>query len=47
MLLAPYLRKFGKFTVPQFVGDRYYSKRASSLSVICQIIASTTYIIGQ
>jgi cation/acetate symporter len=47
MLLAPYLRKFGKFTVPQFVGDRYYSKGASSVAVICLIIASTTYIIGQ
>src|SRR6056300_1604203 len=39
MLLAPYLRKFGKFTVPQFVGDRYYSKGASSVAVICLIIA--------
>jgi cation/acetate symporter len=47
MLLAPYLRKFGKYTVPQFVGDRYYSKGASSVAVICLIIASTTYIIGQ
>ncbi len=47
MLLAPYLRKFGKFTVPQFVGERYYSKGASSVAVICLIIASTTYIIGQ
>ncbi|PLY00921.1 MAG: cation acetate symporter [Desulfuromonas sp.] len=47
MLLAPYLRKFGKFTVPQFVGDRFYSKGASSVAVICLIIASTTYIIGQ
>ena len=47
MLLAPYLRKFGKFTVPQFVGERYYSKAASSVAVVCLIIASTTYIIGQ
>ena len=47
MLLAPYLRKFGKYTVPQFVGDRYYSKGASAVAVICLIIASTTYIIGQ
>ncbi|MGW8311894.1 MAG: sodium:solute symporter family protein [Desulfuromonadales bacterium] len=47
MLLAPYLRKFGKYTVPQFVGDRYYSKGASSVAVICLIIASVTYIIGQ
>ena len=47
MLLAPYLRKFGKYTVPQFVGDRFYSKGASSVAVICLIIASTTYIIGQ
>jgi cation/acetate symporter len=47
MLLAPYLRKFGKFTVPQFVGDRYYSKGASSVAVVCLLIASTTYIIGQ
>jgi len=47
MLLAPYLRKFGKYTVPQFFGDRYYSKLASSVAVICLLIASTTYIIGQ
>jgi len=47
MLLAPYLRKFGKFTVPQFVGDRYYSKGASTVAVVCLLIASTTYIIGQ
>jgi cation/acetate symporter len=47
MLLAPYLRKFGKFTVPQFVGDRYYSKGASSVAVICLLAASVTYIIGQ
>ncbi len=47
MLLAPYLRKFGKFTVPQFVGDRFYSKGASTVAVICLLVASTTYIIGQ
>ena len=47
MLLAPYLRKFGKYTVPQFVGDRYYSKGASSVAVVCLIVASVTYIIGQ
>jgi cation/acetate symporter len=47
MLLAPYLRKFGKFTVPQFIGDRYYSKTASSVAVLCLLTASITYIIGQ
>ncbi|PLX78940.1 MAG: cation acetate symporter [Desulfuromonas sp.] len=47
MLLAPYLRKFGKFTVPQFVGDRYYSKGASTVAVMCLLAASVTYIIGQ
>jgi len=47
MLLAPYLRKFGKFTVPQFFGTRYYSQGASTVAVICLLIASTTYIIGQ
>ena len=47
MLLAPYLRKFGKFTVPQFIGDRFYSKTASTVAVICLLSASTTYIIGQ
>ncbi|MGK2907843.1 MAG: sodium:solute symporter family protein, partial [Desulfuromonadales bacterium] len=47
MLLAPYLRKFGKFTVPQFVGDRFYSKGASAVAVLCLIVASVTYIIGQ
>lgn len=46
-LLAPYLRKFGKFTVPQFIGDRFYSKSASTIAVICLLIASITYIIGQ
>ncbi|OEY67835.1 sodium:solute symporter family protein [Marinobacter sp. X15-166B] len=47
MLLAPYLRKFGKFTVPQFVGDRFYSNSARLVAVICLIIASVTYVIGQ
>jgi cation/acetate symporter len=47
MLLAPYLRKFGKFTVPQFVGDRFYSKGASTVAVVCLLAASLTYIIGQ
>lgn len=47
MLLAPYLRKFGKFTVPQFFADRYYSKGASTVGVICLLAASLTYIIGQ
>lgn len=47
MCLAPYLRKFGKFTVPEFIGDRYYSKAARIVAVICLIIASVTYVIGQ
>jgi cation/acetate symporter len=47
MLLAPYLRKFGKFTVPEFIGDRYYSKTARIVAVLCLIIASITYVIGQ
>jgi hypothetical protein len=47
MLLAPYLRKFGKFTVPQFIGDRFYSKSAPTVAVICLLTASLTYIIGQ
>jgi cation/acetate symporter len=47
MLLAPYLRKFGKFTVPEFIGDRYYSKTARIVAVICLIVASVTYVIGQ
>jgi cation/acetate symporter len=46
-LLAPYLRKFGKFTVPEFIGDRYYSKLARNVAVICLLVASITYIIGQ
>jgi len=47
MLLAPYLRKFGKFTVPDFIGDRFYSNTARLVAVICLIIASVTYVIGQ
>ena len=47
MLLAPYLRKFGKFTVPDFVGDRYYSQFARIIAVICTIIISFTYVAGQ
>jgi cation/acetate symporter len=47
MLLAPYLRKFGKYTVPEFVGDRYYSQTARIVAVICLIVISTTYVIGQ
>lgn len=45
--LAPYLRKFGKFTVPQFIGERFYSKTASTVAVLCLLVASITYIIGQ
>jgi cation/acetate symporter len=47
LLLAPYLRKFGKFTVPEFIGDRFYSKSARLVAVICLIVASVTYVIGQ
>lgn len=47
MCLAPYLRKFGKFTVPEFIGDRYYSNVARVVAVICLILASITYVIGQ
>jgi len=47
MLLAPYLRKYGKFTVPEFIGDRYYSKAARVVAVLCLIVASVTYVIGQ
>ena len=47
LLLAPYLRKFGKFTVPEFIGDRFYSKTARMVAVACLIIASVTYVIGQ
>ncbi len=47
LLLAPYLRKFGKFTVSEFIGDRFYSQTARMVAVICLIVASTTYVIGQ
>jgi cation/acetate symporter len=47
MLLAPYLRKYGKFTVPEFIGDRFYSKSARGVAVLCLIICSVTYVIGQ
>ncbi|MDG2460233.1 MAG: cation acetate symporter [Luminiphilus sp.] len=47
MLIAPYLRKYGKFTVPEFIGDRYYSSAARVVAVICLIICSVTYVIGQ
>lgn len=47
MLIAPYLRKYGKFTVPEFIGDRYYSDAARVVAVICLIICSVTYVIGQ
>ena len=47
LLLAPYLRKFGKFTVSEFIGDRFYSPTARLVAVICLIVASTTYVIGQ
>jgi cation/acetate symporter len=47
MLLAPYLRKFGKFTVPEFIGDRFYSPTARMVAVVCLIVASITYVIGQ
>ncbi len=47
LLLAPYLRKFGKYTVSEFIGDRFYSQTARVVAVICLIVASTTYVIGQ
>ncbi|NRB38826.1 MAG: cation acetate symporter [Pseudomonadales bacterium] len=47
MLLAPYLRKFGKFTVPEFIGDRYYSQTARVVAVLCLIFISFTYVAGQ
>jgi cation/acetate symporter len=47
LLLAPYLRKFGKFTVPEFIGDRFYSRGARLVAVLCLIVASITYVIGQ
>ncbi|ALJ06713.1 sodium:solute symporter [Pseudalgibacter alginicilyticus] len=47
LLLAPYLRKFGKFTVPDFIGDRYYSNTARFVGVICALLVSFTYVAGQ
>jgi len=47
LLLAPYLRKFGKFTVPDFIGDRYYSNAARMVAVVCALIVSFTYVAGQ
>ncbi len=47
LLLAPYLRKFGKFTVPDFIGERYYSKNAQLVALICAIFVSFTYVVGQ
>lgn len=47
MLIAPYLRKYGKFTVPEFIGERFYSKTARAVAVLCLIICSVTYVIGQ
>ena len=47
LLVAPYLRKYGKFTVPEFIGDRFYSRTARAVAVVCLIICSVTYVIGQ
>lgn len=47
LLLAPYLRKFGKFTVPDFIGERYYSNAARTVAVICALVVSFTYVAGQ
>jgi cation/acetate symporter len=47
LLLAPYLRKFGKFTVPDFIGDRYYSNTARAVAVFCALLVSFTYVAGQ
>ncbi|NNF98426.1 MAG: cation acetate symporter [Desulfobacteraceae bacterium] len=47
MMLAPYLRKYGKFTVPEFIGDRFYSQQARIVAVLCLITCSVTYVIGQ
>ncbi|WP_268223828.1 sodium:solute symporter family protein [Sinomicrobium oceani] len=47
LLLAPYLRKFGKFTVPDFIGDRYYSSTARTVAVFCALLVSFTYVAGQ
>src|SRR5512133_2788867 len=45
--LAPYLRKYGKYTVPQFVGDRYYSSAARLVAVLCALVISFVYVVGQ
>ena len=47
LLLAPYLRRFGKFTIPEFIGERYYSDAARVVAVICLIVISFTYVAGQ
>ena len=47
MLFAPYLRKYGKFTIPHFIGDRYYSQLARVMAVVCAIFVSFTYVAGQ
>ncbi|MEZ4899935.1 MAG: hypothetical protein R2806_24060 [Saprospiraceae bacterium] len=47
LLLAPYLRKFGKFTVPDFIGERYYSQGARLVAVIAALFVSFTYVVGQ
>lgn len=47
LLLAPYLRKFGKFTLPDFIGERYYSKTARIVAVFCALLVSFTYVAGQ
>ncbi len=47
VLLAPYLRKYGKYTVPQFIGDRYYSRGARVVALLCAIVVSFTYVAGQ
>ena len=47
LLLAPYLRKFGRFTVPEFIGDRFYSQSARIVAVVCLLVCSITYVIGQ
>ena len=47
LCLAPYLRKFGKFTVPDFIGERYYSQNARTIALICAIFVSFTYVVGQ
>ncbi|NIM10147.1 MAG: cation acetate symporter, partial [Planctomycetales bacterium] len=47
LLLAPYLRKFGKYTVPDFVGDRYYSETARVVAALCAVFVSMTYVAGQ